>query len=600
MRTLVEPANGTKKWRMPRRALIALLAVVGLGAAVTPVGATDVLILGPTVPTAMNSLEYKIITTTGPVPGFPTVTGLGMSATIATASQWPSENYANYKAIVLGDPACSFDPGPGGPIAAAEANASIWSAAVTGNVVIIGTDPSFPLHQSLDGGAQLWKWAISFAAAGPGTGAAISLSCYYDSPPPSKPVPVLSGFGIFMAQEAECANTAAIVATSPALTGLTSTVLSNWDCSAHEGFTVWPPNFMPLAVVTDTTVPHNFTAADGTTGFPYILARGVTPIGGILKVCKVAGTGIKVGTPFNVTISTSTSHGVLSVPAGPAPGGTCMIGPTYPVGTQVAVTETPIPGNIVSSIGVAPPGQLVSTNLAGGGATVIIGSGVTEVTFTDQRTGFLEICKAGRATGDFRFTVDPGALGPFVVPAGACSPAIEVAAGPVTITELPTRGAVMADCSTIPASQQGLCTPPTSKVTVVPGDVSTMTIAIVTNRPIIFPIDGAATIGHTHGTGRTGMTLACAPNPAPLRVAVTCTAKVTAVDPKTGTPSGAIRFFEGDTTLATIQLGADGTAAFTTSTLAAGPHAILATYGGNANFGQSVSQQVNLTVEQPR
>src|ERR1041385_9210089 len=57
---------------------------------------------------------------------------------------------------------------------------------------------------------------------------------------------------------------------------------------------------------------------------------------GILKICKVGGTGIPVGTPFSFNISPSTSHAVLSVPAGPPPGGTCMVGPSYPVGTQVA------------------------------------------------------------------------------------------------------------------------------------------------------------------------------------------------------------------------------------------------------------------------
>ena len=217
------------------------------------------------------------------------------------------------------------------------------------------------------------------------------------------------------------------------------------------------------------------------------------PLAGILKVCKVAGTGIPVGTPFNFTVSTSASHGALTVPAGPAPGGTCMVGPGYPVGTQVAVTETVPAGDTVSNITVAPPGQLVSTNLPGGGVTVTIGSGVTEATFTDNRTGFLEICKNGDVTGNFSFVVNPGNLGPFVVPAGACSPAIEVAAGLVTIHEL-TTGTNIATCSTFPASQQGPCNVPpgsqNSVVTVVPGDISTMTIASITNRRIVPPPPG--------------------------------------------------------------------------------------------------------------
>jgi hypothetical protein len=208
------------------------------------------------------------------------------------------------------------------------------------------------------------------------------------------------------------------------------------------------------------------------------------PESGILKVCKVAGTGIPVGTPFNFVISTTVAHGVLNnLPAGPAPGGTCKVGPSFAVGTSVDVSEAPSAGNTVSNITVAPPGGTL--NLPAGSVNVTIGSGVTEVTFTNQKTGFLEICKNGDVTGNFTFTVNPGGLGPFSVPAGACSPAIQVAAGQVVIHEL-TPGADIVTCSTMPSGHQGPCnTPPGSQnsvVTVVPGDISTMTIAFVTNR----------------------------------------------------------------------------------------------------------------------
>jgi hypothetical protein len=199
---------------------------------------------------------------------------------------------------------------------------------------------------------------------------------------------------------------------------------------------------------------------------------------GILKVCKVAGPGIAVGTPFTFTAGSST----FSVPAGPAPGGTCVLGPSFAIGSTVTVAETLQAGITVSSIVVAPANRLVGApNLPGGSVSVSTGSGVTEVTFTDKRTGYLEICKKGDAAGSF--TVNPGGLGPFAVPAGACSPAIEVAAGSVVIQETPTKGAGMTECATIPAIQQGDCNrdAQTSTVTVAPGDISTMTIALITN-----------------------------------------------------------------------------------------------------------------------
>jgi hypothetical protein len=203
----------------------------------------------------------------------------------------------------------------------------------------------------------------------------------------------------------------------------------------------------------------------------------------ILKVCKVAGTGVAVGTPFTFTAGTST----FTVPAGPGPGGTCVVGPSFSVGSAITVAESIPAGDTVSDITVAPPSHLVgSPNLAAGTVDVTIGSGVTEVTYSDKRTGFLEICKAGRVGGNFTFYVNPGGLGPFVVPAGGCSPAIEVPAGSVSIYEMPTPGTSMVGCATIPPGQQGPCNtqifgPQTSTVNVTAGDVSAQTIAFVTN-----------------------------------------------------------------------------------------------------------------------
>jgi hypothetical protein len=167
------------------------------------------------------------------------------------------------------------------------------------------------------------------------------------------------------------------------------------------------------------------------------------------------------------------------------------------VGSNVTVTEA-IPsnsGDAVSSITVAPTSQLgpaPNPNLAEQTVEVTIGSGVTEVTYTDSTTtGYLEICKQGdvNATGNFTFTVSPGNLAPFSVPLGACSPAIQVTAGPVVITEAPTTPAttIMVACSTIPATGSCLTNPPTNPqtatVTVVPGDVSSETVAVITNGP---------------------------------------------------------------------------------------------------------------------
>src|SRR5262249_20231516 len=122
-------------------------------------------------------------------------------------------------------------------------------------------------------------------------------------------------------------------------------------------------------------------------------------------------------------------------------------------------------------------------------ATVVIGSGVTEVTFTNKRTGYIEICKKTDppgGTGSYTFTINNGSQGPYTVPAGSCSPANEVPARPVTINEVLAPGVHLASCSTLPPTNQIGCNTAAgiSTVNVAPGDVSNQTIAFMTNRAI--------------------------------------------------------------------------------------------------------------------
>jgi hypothetical protein len=72
-------------------------------------------------------------------------------------------------------------------------------------------------------------------------------------------------------------------------------------------------------------------------------------------------------------------------------------------------------------------------------------------------------------------------------------------------------------------------------------------------------------------------------------VAITFTAAVTPMRPGAGTPTGIVTFKDGTITLGTGTLAGVGGAIFTTSTLAVGNHQIIASYGGDANFNPSLS-----------
>jgi hypothetical protein len=262
-------ASTSKRRRLLLIALVVVLSVGGIQAFSSPsrgsaASAAKVLILDTTVTGGSASIEAT------------EAASKGMGVDVVDAATWSAmttAQFASYQAIILGDPTCA---GPGtATVAAAESNAKAWGAALSGNVVILGTDPVFHATYGSPGGAVLTQRGIDFAIDQPGkTGAYIALSCYYHGTTPNTPVPLLDAInpGGFQVTGVGCYNTAHIVAASPALAGLTDGDLSNWSCSVHEAFDKWPGNFIPLAIAKD--FDSSFTASDGTTGPPYILASG--------------------------------------------------------------------------------------------------------------------------------------------------------------------------------------------------------------------------------------------------------------------------------------------------------------------------------------
>ena len=254
--------------RTPRVAMAACVAVlsaavlaaclVAIPADAAPSG-NEVLILGSSVSGGMGSREAQA------------VTALGLTPVIADDATWrtlTTAQFSSYRAVVLGDPNCSSLPS----VASAEATVDTWGPAITGNVLINGTDPVF--HSS-SGGGKLTDQGIAFAVADAAkTGTYISLSCYYHGTAPNTPVPVLDGLrpGGFTVTGVGCYNSSKVVASHPALEGLTDADLSNWSCSVHEAFDHSPADFTVLALAKD--FGSTFTASDGTVGTPYILARG--------------------------------------------------------------------------------------------------------------------------------------------------------------------------------------------------------------------------------------------------------------------------------------------------------------------------------------
>jgi hypothetical protein len=89
-------------------------------------------------------------------------------------------------------------------------------------------------------------------------------------------------------------------------------------------------------------------------------------------------------------------------------------------------------------------------------------------------------------------------------------------------------------------------------------------------------------------------TLSSSANPSKVGQSVTFTATVTGV-PGGATPTGSVAFRDGSTVLGSGTL-VNGTASFTTASLAAGSHSLTAVYGGDGNYAGSTSSALTETI----
>ncbi|KAK3942049.1 hypothetical protein QBC46DRAFT_310187 [Diplogelasinospora grovesii] len=213
---------------------------------------------------------------------------LGYSVHVcASEDEWYSmktADFAKYKGIVIPDPTGNTSMST---IKFLDDTKKVWSPAVTGNMVLIGTDPSFHAKwYNLPGAYAMMSDSIAHIATSKnGTGMYVSLSCYYQSVT-SSTIDSLSEIGNFVVRgniSHPCLNDAHLVATSPAITSLNDDIASNWNCSVHEVFAEYPRNssggFEALAVALNATGAGQQSFADNTSGIPYIIARGATPLG---------------------------------------------------------------------------------------------------------------------------------------------------------------------------------------------------------------------------------------------------------------------------------------------------------------------------------
>ncbi len=221
----------------------------GLGIPIPGTSRKDILIYGPSLFGAPDN-EATL------------AAAAGHSVTVADPVTWSAmttADFAQYKAIVFGDPTCGESPDL--TLMVAEVNKATWSAAVTGNMVVVGTDPI--THQLQGQANRLTTNSMDFAASGAATGLYMSLSCYYFEAPVDTPVSILSEFGDFRVQGQitppldGCPNDVTIVAPGhPVVHGIMKPGLDDWFCSIHEAFNGFPASLGTVVRDTPTALPY--------------------------------------------------------------------------------------------------------------------------------------------------------------------------------------------------------------------------------------------------------------------------------------------------------------------------------------------------------
>ncbi len=280
-------------------------------------------------------------------------------------------------------------------------------------------------------------------------------------------------------------------------------------------------------------------------------------------------------------------------------------GSTYVVGQTVPTTFECTDSNVAITSCTDQNG-VSATGLTAGG---LEGSGYLNTSAPGTFTYMVTAEAAGQTTtGSISYTVNqdgtttsvsssanPSVVGESVTYTASVAPMSPGAGTPTGTVTFRDNGQLL--CSSVPVSTDGA----TCDATYGTPGAHSISVSYAGNANFL-PSTGSLT--QTVDQADTTTSISSSANPSIFGARVTFTAQVSPEKPGAGTPTGTVTFTDASTTVATVSLGSNGTAAFTTSGLAAGPQTVTATYSGDANFvgsQASLSQQVsyNLTVTEP-
>ncbi len=357
---------------------------------------------------------------------------------------------------------------------------------------------------------------------------------------------------------------------------------------------------------------------------------------------STAGLGDPVVLTATITSTTSGASGTVTFAAdgtpigsGPLTGDTATITTsTLAVGSHVLTAtyagDTRFAGSTGAPIGVSVVGAravtlISSSNPSAFGAAVTFTATVSgnatptgTITFRDNATpiGIVGLVNGQAATtvgslgvGSHMVTADysgdgsnaPDSSAPLgqVVTRAATAASVAAAPGPssfgqtvtftatVTSTAGTPSGSVTVSADGTPVGTTTLANG-TGTVTTATLGTGTHTIDLVYAGDTNFSPSAAASIGQTVNPVATVTSSSPSANPVAFGAPVTITATVTSA---VGTPDGSVTLTDGAATLGTVPLTA-GTGSFNLSNLVVGPHALVVTYSGSADYAPSVATTI--------
>jgi hypothetical protein len=226
--------------------------------------------------------------------------------------------------------------------------------------------------------------------------------------------------------------------------------------------------------------------------------------------------------------------------------------------------------------------------LAVGGHSITVSYG-GDISFTSSTSGALtqNVNQAGSTT-TVNSAVNPSVFGQgvtFTATVTANGPGAGTPSGSVTFFD----GSTALGSATLSAGSASFTTAALA--------VGGHTITVSYGGDTDFTASSSSALSQTVNQDGTASTVSSSNNPSIIGQSVTFTATVTANSPGAGTPTGSVSFLDGTSVLASVPLN-NGSAAFSTSSLAVGSHPITVQYGSDADFTASTSsvltQVVNL------